>query len=74
MSLAAVIQHLQVLQDSGVVRSTKVGRIRTCRLVPAELRAAEDWLHRQRTTWEQRLDRLGDVLSDAPDHDEGATP
>ena len=67
MSLAAVVQHLQVLEASGVVRSEKVGRVRTCRLEPAGLRRAEDWLRRQRTAWESRLDRLGDHLADDPD-------
>jgi DNA-binding transcriptional ArsR family regulator len=76
MSLAAVVQHLQVLQASGLVRSTKVGRVRTCQLDPAGLRTAEDWLHQQRTTWEHRLDRLGDLLADDndDDDDEGAKP
>lgn len=64
MSLAAVVQHLQVLEASGVVRSAKVGRVRTCQLEPAGLRTAEDWLHRQRTTWERRLDRLDDYLAE----------
>jgi DNA-binding transcriptional ArsR family regulator len=64
MSLAAVVQHLQVLEGSGVIRSAKVGRVRTCQLEPAGLRMAEDWLHRQRTTWERRLDRLDDYLAE----------
>lgn len=62
MSLAAALQHLQVLENSGVIRTEKVGRVRTCHLEPAGLRLAEEWLHRQRTAWERRLDRLGDVL------------
>ncbi|MQA05127.1 MAG: metalloregulator ArsR/SmtB family transcription factor [Streptosporangiales bacterium] len=64
MSLAAVVQHLQVLEASGLVESAKAGRVRTCHLQPDRLRAAEDWLHRQRTAWERRLDRLGDYLSE----------
>jgi DNA-binding transcriptional ArsR family regulator len=63
MSLAAVVQHLQVLEAAGIVSSAKAGRVRTCQLEPAGLRAAEDWLHRQRTTWERRLDRLGEYLT-----------
>ncbi|MER7445221.1 ArsR/SmtB family transcription factor [Micromonospora avicenniae] len=63
MSLPAVLQHLQVLESSGVVVSEKTGRVRTCRLAPAALRAAETWLGAQRTAWERRLDRLGDVLA-----------
>lgn len=66
MSLAAVVQHLGVLEDAGIVSSQKVGRIRTCRLVPAGLRQAEDWFVAQRSEWERRLDRLGDVLAEAP--------
>jgi DNA-binding transcriptional ArsR family regulator len=66
MSLPAVLQHLRVLEQSGLVRSEKTGRVRTCRIEPAVLRAAEDWLARQRTTWERRLDRLGDQLTPRP--------
>ena len=62
MSLPAVMQHLQVLEACGLVRSAKVGRVRTCRVEPAVLRLAEDWIGRQRTAWERGLDRLGDFL------------
>lgn len=73
MSLAAVVQHLQVLEASGLVRSEKVGRVRTCHLRAAGLRMAEDWLRQQRTTWEDRLDRLGVYLAEDPtQHSEGA--
>lgn len=68
MSLAAVVKHLSVLEEAGIVASEKVGRVRTCRLEPAALRRAEDWLVAQRTQWEQLLDRLGDVLG-APGDD-----
>jgi DNA-binding transcriptional ArsR family regulator len=64
ISLAAVVQHLQLLEDSGLVHTEKVGRVRTCRLEPAGLLAAEQWLHERRALWERRLDRLGDVLAD----------
>ncbi|WP_243711432.1 metalloregulator ArsR/SmtB family transcription factor [Actinomadura sp. KC216] len=70
MSLPAVVQHLQVLEAAGLVRSEKSGRVRTCRLEPAGLRAAEDWLRRQRTAWEGLLDRLGDLLTENPDDPE----
>ena len=63
MSLPAVLQHLQVLEASGLVRSEKAGRVRTCRIEPEALRAAEGWLGSQRTTWESRLDRLGEYLA-----------
>ena len=62
ITLAAVVQHLQTLEQSGLVRTEKVGRVRTCRIEPTALRAAEQWIHSLRSTWEQRLDRLGDLL------------
>jgi DNA-binding transcriptional ArsR family regulator len=67
MSLPAVVQHLQVLEVSGLVRSTKVGRVRTFRIEPAALRTAEQWISERRTSWERRLDRLGDYLAEQPD-------
>jgi DNA-binding transcriptional ArsR family regulator len=66
MSLPAVMQHLQVLEAGDLVRSEKVGRVRTCHLEPAALRNAEAWVVEQRTSWERRLDRLGDYLADRP--------
>jgi DNA-binding transcriptional ArsR family regulator len=63
MSLPAAMQHLQVLQDCGLVRSAKVGRVRTCHLEPDVLRAAESWIAAQRTAGESRLDRLGEYLA-----------
>ncbi len=63
MSLPAAVQHIDVLQRSGLVRSEKVGRIRTCRLEPAPMRSVEQWIAQHRATWESRLDRLGDVLN-----------
>jgi DNA-binding transcriptional ArsR family regulator len=70
MSLAAVVQHLGVLEEAGIVASEKAGRVRTCRLEPAGLRRAEDWLGGQRTRWERRLDRLGGVLTEPDDRQE----
>jgi DNA-binding transcriptional ArsR family regulator len=64
MSLPAVLQHLQVLEASGLVRSEKVGRVRTCRIEPAALRTAERWITGRRTSWERRLDRLGEYLAE----------
>jgi DNA-binding transcriptional ArsR family regulator len=63
MTLPAVVQHLQVLEESGLVRSEKVGRVRTCRIQPAALRTAERWITERRAAWERRLDRLGDYLA-----------
>jgi DNA-binding transcriptional ArsR family regulator len=62
ISLPAVLQHIDVLHRSGLVRSEKAGRVRTCRLEPAQLHSVEQWIAQHRATWEQRLDRLGDVL------------
>jgi DNA-binding transcriptional ArsR family regulator len=64
MTLSAVVQHLAVLEASGLVRSEKAGRVRTCRIEPAALRTAEGWIAERRSTWERRLDRLGDYLAD----------
>jgi DNA-binding transcriptional ArsR family regulator len=64
MSLPGVVQHLQVLEASGLVRSDKVGRVRTCRLDRRTLTRAERWIVERQRTWEQRLDRLGDFLGE----------
>ena len=64
MSLPAVMQHLQVLETSGLVRTEKVGRVRTCTIEPKALRTAEEWIIGQRAIWERRLDRLGDYLAE----------
>jgi DNA-binding transcriptional ArsR family regulator len=64
MSLAAVVQHVQVLEASGLVRSQKTGRTRTCSLNPPAFRSAETWIAERRGLWERRLDRLGDYLAD----------
>jgi DNA-binding transcriptional ArsR family regulator len=63
MSLPAVVQHLQVLEASGLVRSEKVGRVRTCRLEVKRLDTVEDWIAARRRSWERRLDRLGEFLA-----------
>ena len=67
MSLPAVVQHLQVLEACGLVRSEKVGRVRTCRLEVTALDTVQDWIEARRRTWERRLDRLGDYLAAHPD-------
>jgi DNA-binding transcriptional ArsR family regulator len=67
MSLAAVVQHVQVLEASGLVRSQKLGRTRTCSLNPAALRSAEHWISERRTLVERRLDRLGEYLAETAD-------
>lgn len=67
MTLSAVVQHLAVLEASGLVRSEKVGRVRTCRVEPKTLRSAEAWFEERRTTWERRLDRLSEFLDSTDD-------
>jgi DNA-binding transcriptional ArsR family regulator len=67
MSLAAVVQHVHVLEASGLVRSEKIGRVRTCHIEPAALAPAEEWIAERKTTWQRRLDRLGDYLADYPE-------
>lgn len=66
MSLPAVHQHLRVLEASGLVRSEKVGRVRTCHLEAQTLAGAEAWFEQQASAWEQRLDRLGALLDSFP--------
>ena len=67
MSLPAVVQHVAVLEASGLVTSEKVGRVRTCQIDSRTLSTAERWIQERRTTWEKRLDRLGGVLAERPD-------
>ena len=67
MALPSVLQHLQMLEASGLVSSEKTGRVRTCRIEPQALRSAEAWINERRTLWEHRLDRLGAYLEANPD-------
>ncbi len=62
MSLPAAMQHLGVLEAARLIRSEKVGRVRTCAIEPQALGEAERWIHARRVEWERRLDRLGDYL------------
>src|SRR5918994_3973955 len=71
MSLPSVMQHLDVLQRSGVVRSEKVGRVRRCRLEPGPMRTLEQWIAEHRAIWERHFDRVSDVLDDAFPTDQG---
>jgi DNA-binding transcriptional ArsR family regulator len=70
MSLAAVVQHVQVLEACGVVKTEKVGRTRMCRIEGAAMSAAEQWIADRRRGWEARLDRLGDILNEIPTSEE----
>lgn len=62
ISLAAIVQHVQILEACGLVRTEKVGRTRTCRINAAALTAAERWLEARRNEWSGHLDRLGEFL------------
>ena len=62
MSLPAAMQHLSVLEAAGLVRSEKIGRVRTCAIEPQAFSQAEQWINARRIEWERRLDRLGDYL------------
>ena len=64
MTLAAVVQHLQVLEESGLVHTEKIGRVRTCGIRPSGLSVAEHWIADRRSMWERRLDRLGELLAE----------
>jgi DNA-binding transcriptional ArsR family regulator len=67
MSLAAVVQHIQVLEESGMIRTRKSGRVRTCSIEPLALERVEQWLTNRRMLWERRLDLLGAVLDEDKD-------
>ena len=67
MSLAAVVQHVQALEDSGMIRTHKTGRVRTCRIESAALGQVEQWLSERRAMWERHFDLLGAVLAEQPD-------
>ena len=68
ITLTAVAQHLQMLEECGLAQTEKLGRVRTCRIESTGFDALEQWIHDHRTIWERRLDRLGDLLAeeDAP--------
>jgi DNA-binding transcriptional ArsR family regulator len=64
ITLAAVVQHLQILEKSGLVHTEKVGRVRTCRIETAGLSVLDQWISERRSAWEHRFDRLGDLLAE----------
>jgi DNA-binding transcriptional ArsR family regulator len=74
MSLPAAMQHLGVLEAAGLVRSEKIGRVRTCAIEPQALRLVEQWINARRTEWERRLDRLGDYLNTLENEGDGNGP
>ena len=70
MKLPSVVQHLQLLEKSGLVVSRKVGRVRTCRIEPQRLEALQTWLDRQRALWEARFDRFDALVEKSEVRDE----
>lgn len=70
MALPSFLQHLKMLEDSGLVETRKVGRVRTCTLKPEALAVAQDWLDAQRTLWTKRLDRLDSLVLDLNEREE----
>ena len=65
ITLTAVAQHLQVLEESGLVHTEKLGRVRTCRIETAGLAVLEQWIRDRRSPWERRLDQLGELLAES---------
>lgn len=74
MSLPAAMQHLGVLEAAGLIRSEKIGRIRTCAIEPQALSQAEQWINARRIEWEHRLDRLGEYLKTLESEGDGDGP
>ena len=64
VTLTAVAQHLQILEECGLAHTEKVGRVRTCRIEPAGFDVLEKWIHDHRSLWERRLERLGALLEE----------
>jgi DNA-binding transcriptional ArsR family regulator len=64
MTLAAVVQHLQILEESQLIRTEKTGRVRTCQIEPKGFALVEKWINDRRTLWEHRFDRLGEMLAE----------
>jgi DNA-binding transcriptional ArsR family regulator len=73
LTLAAVVQHVQVLEGCGLVQTEKLGRVRTCRIESAGLEFAAKWFAERRSLWERRLDRLADVLAEQDEETEQVT-
>lgn len=63
ISLAAVVQHLQVLEDSGLAKTKKLGRTRVCEVEPQGFAMVEQWIANRRALWEKRYDKLGQLLN-----------
>ncbi|MGH9588615.1 MAG: ArsR/SmtB family transcription factor [Acidobacteriaceae bacterium] len=64
ITLTAVAQHLQILEESRLVKTEKIGRVRSCRIEPAGFRRLEQWVREHRLSWENKLERLGNLLAE----------
>jgi|HubBroStandDraft_3_1064219.scaffolds.fasta_scaffold84837_2 DNA-binding transcriptional ArsR family regulator len=73
ITLTAVVQHLQILEEARLVHTEKLGRVRVCRLEPAGFRSLEQWIRDHRTAWERKLDRLGQFLAEDDEKSSSAT-
>jgi len=67
ITVTAVLQHLEILEEARLVRTEKLGRVRTCSIEPAGFRALERWIREHKTAWERKLDRLGALLAEQDD-------
>jgi len=68
VTLTAVMQHLEILEEARLVHTEKLGRVRTCRIEPAGFRMLEQWIRNHKTAWERKLDRLGKLLAEEDAH------
>jgi DNA-binding transcriptional ArsR family regulator len=73
ITLTAVMQHLQILEEARLVHTEKLGRVRICRLEPAGFRSLEQWIRDHRTAWERKLDQLGQLLAEDDEKGSSAT-
>ena len=71
ITLTAVAQHLQILEESGLVKTEKVGRVRGCRIEPAGFKLLEQWVREHRLSWENKLARLGELLAEEDEQGSG---
>lgn len=71
ITLTAVAQHLQILEEAGLAATEKVGRVRTCRIDTAGMDAMQTWIREHRPLWERRLDQLGEMFEEAPTGEDG---
>ena len=70
VTVTAIGQHLQVLEETGFVRTEKLGRVRSCRLDPAGFQAVEQWAAEHRALWTRRMDKLGDLLAEEDEEED----